>query len=497
MIFNRLHVFNRWVWALLLLTLPVSSSPLIARFFGGASVAPLSLLPLMVLVITFLLPSIIKKKAIPGPAIPLMIFTLLTVFSIALSGFIKIPSFRGFNPLNSSLIDLLTLAVGICFYLVAIFTLESSDSLKHSLHWLNLGGVIIILYAFVQFLVWRLSHYYPELLRDIQDLVSISGKLYDNRVTAFALEPSWLAHQLNVLYLPIWLAFTVHRSSIYQKRLLNKFTIENLLLLGGLFTLAATLSRIGWLSVGGLIVYLLIRWANFWKLKLSDKHRQNIKNVKLRWIRSSMFNIVYWLVLIVVLGLLGFAGIKLLSILDPKRMASVFALFDLQQYGILGWANRLEMAERFLYWMSAFYTFLAFPLFGVGLGNVGFFFSRNLNSFGYGSPEIMQQIIFNNSLVNAKNIWARLLAETGIVGFAGFIAWVYYQLRLSILLEQATEKSLLKAMGLAGILITICFVIEGFSLDSFGLPYYWIGFGLVMGAYRISRNATATSVDDH
>jgi O-antigen ligase len=482
---ENLQVCNHWIWAVLLVVLPITSSPLIARSFGGSSVAPLALVPLVILVFTFLAPYILNHKAIPRPAVPLLFFVLFAVFSIAVSSFIQIPSFRGLVPPKNNLKDLLTLAAGICFYLTAIFAVHDLDSLRFSLRWLNVGGIVMILFAVIQLITWRIANYYPEWIRNLQDLISISGKLYDNRVTGLALEPSWLAHQLNVLYLPIWLAFTVHGSTIYKKRFFN-FTIENLLLLAGLFTLAATLSRIGWLSGGGLLIYLLIRGANNWKNRLVGVDRPHSRNK----IRKISFSILFWFVIILTISLLGFSGVKLLSLLDPKRMASVFALFDFQRYGLLEWANRLEMAERFLYWMSAFSTFQAYPLFGVGLGNVGYFFLQNLAAFGYGSPEIMQHILFNTTLVNAKNLWARLLAETGIVGFACFITWVYDQLRISISLEKATKRPFFKAMGLAGILITISLIIEGFSMDTFGLPYYWIGFGLVIGAYRLSQNLT-------
>ncbi len=488
---SRMQIFNRGIWAFLLLILPITSSPLIARSFGGTSVAPLSIIPLVIVVITLLIPSILRQKALPRPVVPLILFSLIVILSIAFSSLIEIPSFRGLSPPGNSFKDLLTLAVGICFYLTTIYASENSSSLKFSLYWLNLGGLLVILFAFVQFLVWKFVRYYPEILRDLQDLISTSGKLYDNRVTAFALEPSWLAHQMNVLYLPIWVAFTIRGFSIYKKRVFKKLSFENLLLAGGLFTLAATLSRIGWLSTGGLVAYLLIRWANVWKRKILSKYGQDLLHGKQNWFQSSSFNLIFWLFLIIAIGLLGFAGTKLLSLLDPKRMASVFALFDFQRYGLLGWANRLEMAERFLYWMSGFYTFLAFPLLGVGLGNVGYFFINNVNSFGFGSPEIMQQLLMNTSLVNAKNLWVRLLAETGIIGFASFVAWFFYQLRMSILLEKQANKPLLQTIGLAGILISICFIIEGFSMDTFGLPYYWIGFGLVIGAYRITQKSTA------
>jgi hypothetical protein len=39
-------------------------------------------------------------------------------------------------------------------------------------------------------------------------------------------------------------------------------------------------------------------------------------------------------------------------------------------------------------------------------------------------------------------------------------------------------------MGLAGQLLIIALIVEGFSLDTFGLPYYWIGLGLIVASWR-------------
>lgn len=483
---------NRALWALLLLALPLSSAPLVAKIFKASSVAPLSLLPLFILVFTFLLPKLWKQKALPKSAVPLLLFTLLAVLSIAASGFNAFPSHRDANQFRNALKDLLTLGIGICFYLTAIFWNENSKSLKFSLHWINIGGVLLMVYSAFQFIIWRIYHSYPLLLIQFQCLLSTSLKLYDGRVTGFALEPSWLAHQLNMLYLPIWLAFTLNKTSIYQLRLKKKFTVENILLTGGLLTLIATLSRVGWLSMGALILFVLIRWINQRVTKLLNRRLLNSKKSK-----KIIFQIFFWSGITLLGVILGALGLKVLSALDPKRMTDVFNFSDLQRQGLLGWANRLEMAERLLYWMSAFQTFLEFPILGVGLGNAGFFFTRNLAAFGYNSPEIVRQILFENTLVNAKNLWARILAESGVLGFAAFAAWVYNQLLLSIELETRGNNAVFRSLGLAGIMLTICLLIEAFSIDSFGLPYYWISFGITMASSRLNADSETIALEDH
>jgi hypothetical protein len=43
-------------------------------------------------------------------------------------------------------------------------------------------------------------------------------------------------------------------------------------------------------------------------------------------------------------------------------------------------------------------------------------------------------------------------------------------------------RGLAAAVGLAGALMLVGLLAEGFSVDTFGLPYYWITLGLVAGA---------------
>ena len=84
----------------------------------------------------------------------------------------------------------------------------------------------------------------------------------------------------------------------------------------------------------------------------------------------------------------------------------------------------------------------------------------------------------------------RLLAETGIIGFSVFVSWVFLHLRNAIQLEKKANSPLLKSMGLIGKLVVLAFVIEGISLDSFALPYYWVAMGLVAASSLIADQAS-------
>jgi len=84
-----------------------------------------------------------------------------------------------------------------------------------------------------------------------------------------------------------------------------------------------------------------------------------------------------------------------------------------------------------------------------------------------------------------------LLAETGILGFAFYTSWVYLHWREAVQLEMSGVGELERALGFTGKLFIIALIMEGFSMDTFGLPYYWIALGLVVAARRISQQAKA------
>jgi hypothetical protein len=84
-------------------------------------------------------------------------------------------------------------------------------------------------------------------------------------------------------------------------------------------------------------------------------------------------------------------------------------------------------------------------------------------------------------------MWVRILAETGLLGFAVFLAWYYLLWRSSRLTQAAKAPPVLAVAGLAGQMALVAFLIEGFSIDSFALPYIWVSFGIISASGLLSR----------
>ena len=91
-----------------------------------------------------------------------------------------------------------------------------------------------------------------------------------------------------------------------------------------------------------------------------------------------------------------------------------------------------------------------------------------------------------SSIPNIKSFWVRILAETGLVGFAAFLTWYYVLWRSSRFL-QAASQPLLQTIALSGQFVLLAFLFEGFSTDTFALPYLWVSLGMVSAASALWR----------
>jgi O-antigen ligase len=154
-------------------------------------------------------------------------------------------------------------------------------------------------------------------------------------------------------------------------------------------------------------------------------------------------------------------------------------------------ADRLAFAERLVYWSSAFRTFSLYPILGVGPGNAGFFFEQTVPDYGFHLTEIRTLLRERAyGFPNPKNLWARILAETGIVGFLLF-AWWLIAVGIGAALLWRRGAGFERYVGLAGLIASVAQIVEGFSLDSYALPQMWIVFGLVTSALWTSGLLTS------
>jgi len=161
-------------------------------------------------------------------------------------------------------------------------------------------------------------------------------------------------------------------------------------------------------------------------------------------------------------------------------------------------ANRLAFAERVVFWEAGYRPFELYPLTGVGLGNAGFLFPKVAPAYGYGLTEIRMLLDpANPNFPNPKNLWIRLLSETGLLGFSFYLTWLVILFAGALALSRSRVK-IAQVLGMAGSLAAVALLLEGFSLDTFALPQMWLILGfLSAGISREPELSDFSEVKDH
>jgi len=274
---------------------------------------------------------------------------------------------------------------------------------------------------------------------------------------------------------------TLKKTSVHKFRLW-RISFENILLILGLVSLFLSFSRIGWLAFIVGIAYVILIFMHKLSLKfveaIQKKHKLTFSKAT-----TTLIRVGFWVVtLVVFLGILIIAGVVMTKV-DP-RMKGLFDIGVIKEKGFLEWAGKLIFAERLIYWNAGLRVFLTYPVFGVGLGRSGYFFQQTFDSFGYKLPEIVSVLIRDEFIPNAKNLWVRILAETGFIGFSILIGALFVHWKSARLMVNAKE-GYLSALGLVGQLFMVALLVEGFSMDTFGLPFIWVSLALIAAGYRV------------
>ena len=175
------------------------------------------------------------------------------------------------------------------------------------------------------------------------------------------------------------------------------------------------------------------------------------------------------------------------------RLARIMSRNILEANNLYEVFNNLEFAERVMYWDAGLRTYADHWFLGTGLGNSGFYFSQNVYSFGLMLPEVANLLNRFDYIPNTKSLWVRVLTETGLLGFAFFLAW-YYALGMAGITAWRSREGMLQSIGLAGLFALLAFLLEGFSMDSFALPYFWLEAGLLAGVGAAARRLSTIDV---
>jgi hypothetical protein len=484
---NTYLVLCQLLLGLGILLLPITSFPILVQVSGASTVAPPSNLLFVLLLGVWAVPFVIRGGRLPVEVFFFSLFILVVVFTWAAAFFIELPPFRDGTILSQGRSALITLVMGVAAFLIPAGLLSLDRRwISSALLFINVSGLLLVLWSLAQaYIVFFHDGIYPDFFYKTQQFFSSRGNpLFNARLTGFAYEPSWLAHQLVILYLPFWLAASLSGFTTLSRRLW-RFSLENILLVSGFLVLFLSFSRIGFLSFMLILGFVALQVS----IKIGRKFHQWIFNrwkvqAGMQWLTKALVSLaLFGLFLFGYLGaILGAAYLG--SFVEPRLERLFSARFEVGSvYEI---ANQLAFAERAVYWAVGWEVFNDYPMFGVGLGNVGFFFQEKMPTFGHALWEVSQLFNYETHIPNSKNMWVRILAETGLVGFAFFLTWYYFLWRSARLSLSAPDPTL-KVVGIAGQFVLVGFLLEGFSIDSFALPYFWFSAGLVVAAGAVSR----------
>lgn len=204
----------------------------------------------------------------------------------------------------------------------------------------------------------------------------------------------------------------------------KKIKLYNVIIIPVLINWVLSLSRSGWIL--GLLVFFVLLL-----LKLNNRLKEKNKS-------SLLFTSVFF----IIIGLL-------LSIL--------------YQIGGINTKADWSFFSRFYLWGAALQLFFLNPLVGVGLGAYQFHALHNINDL------VVQLNPFPH------NLFLRILAEFGIIGFLLFIGMIAQIFKFIYLKGVSQDKRIIYIIFLLGI---TAYLIQGFVVEFLSSRYFWLYLGI-------------------
>src|SRR4030095_606687 len=235
----------RFLWGAALFTVPITSFRYFPFLGDSTYVRPLSLYPIALLLPLLFIQLAQGKTSFPraGTLTPVLGFVLIALTATSIGVLLNPLPLRGQDYLGRVIRAWATVAIGLSFFIAAVWMNRNEDDLRFTLKWLLAGFVLDILWSGVQALA-----FYTPLLKKVtvthwQRAFSMRELVKTNRLSGMAYEPAWLAGQIATLYLP-WLF-----ASLLTRLRVTRFRWLELILLGfAVLLLLATFSRGGLLT---------------------------------------------------------------------------------------------------------------------------------------------------------------------------------------------------------------------------------------------------------
>ncbi len=466
----------RYLWGAALFSLPVTSFRYFPFLGDSTFVRPLATYPIGLLLFVLLIQFLRGKSSIPraGVLIPLTAFVLFTLAASSFGAWLDPLPMRGQEYIGRVLRAWVTVAIGLSFFLSAMWMNRSEGDLKFSVRWLLVGFVMDILWSGVQ----MTALYTPLLEKETVSFWQLAFSMRElpilSRVSGMAYEPAWLAGQISTVYLP-WLFAAL----LTHVRVTRFKWFETVLLGGAGLLLLTSLSRGGLLTSGVALTFTFLLVGRAELRAGWHWFRFGFKKGGSALLRIGM--------------IVAMVGVLAGAIFFLSQNDYVARLFNTDADSAEEFIVENYAGARAAYTFGALGAYEQSPLMGVGLGASGFYIYENLPEWAMTNvPEIARQLSPDNHLYpNPKNMYARLLAETGLIGFALFVIYLFSVLGDTIRTLQG-EASFSRYLGIAALFSWIAILIYNGTQDSFATPNIWINFGILAGMTAVAREEKNT-----
>lgn len=456
-------------WILFLVFLPVTSFPYFPPALGGgALVRPLSLFPLLIVIVLGTLPRLFTRP-LPKTLLALLPFVLVVIAGSFLAVLRGVEGTLGVSLADRLLRAWITLAIGAAIFISVAIIPATLEDLRSTLRWLYAGFAVALAWGSLQavYIVAFNSRYYRWIDR-IQQHISIRH-LFTNRISGMTYEPNWFAGQIGFLLLPWLLASALTNYTVFPWRW-RRLTVEWVMLAWALLVMPFTFSRAGLiiLVVLAFVSLVLLRPGGHPAKKAMARPRLRLGLVRL---------LEAGVAVSVIVGFVYFAGA------NNEFFSRIWDYWkEEKSFNLTNYFNYLGFGARFTYGEAALNTFEAYPAFGVGIGNYAFYFDEMLPDRPLAAmPEVLRLVTpekDRDRLITTKNLYLRLLSETGLVGTAAFLGFLVAILGCALYLWLSASREQ-KFWGTAGLLGLIAFLLAAASFDSFAIPNMWVVFGLI------------------
>jgi len=455
-------------WGLVLVTLPVTTFKYFPDLFQSSQNRHLALYPLAVLV-PLLVFKQLKEKKLKFPPVLMPLFAFLAVAAVSSAwGFHLVPvNIRNSSYLSRLLKGWLAVGIGVSFFYVSFSIVRTKRELKQSLKWLFVGFSIAAIIGILQIIATQTSLLnYGKLHSTLEYF--FTQTFHSRRIAGLAFEPSWFADQLVILYFPWLFSAVLFNGRISGKKYLD---LIGILLLVGL--LIFTYSRSGILNLGISVLITLLFTIRIWWRPLRKSIRSFFSTHSSRLMKY--LKVAGLTVLIIAVVLVFYFAMSSYS-----YFTNIFNFEEEQT--LFEYIVDISFGPRIGYAISGYEVFEENPILGVGLGASG------LHMYGH-FPDWLKTFVLelehffdpNYSVIpNPKNLYIKLLSETGLIGFWFFISFQIAVLGQYLKLIKNKDQHV-QMVGFAGILFWFLISIRFLTMDSFASPVVWINMGIFIG----------------